>query len=95
MSPGGSGLGRFVARRLVQAVPSVLLISVVSFLVLHLTPGVIVDVLAGEAGAATPEYVEMLRERFGLDAVLLRTMVRQQLAAARGGEIRPTQSPYG
>jgi 4-hydroxy-2-oxoheptanedioate aldolase len=29
------------------------------------------------------------------DAVLLRTMVRQQLAAARGGEARPTQSPYG
>ena len=70
MSPGGSGLGRFVARRLVQAVPTVLLISVVSFLVLHLTPGDIVDVLAGEAGAATPEYVEMLRERFGLDRPL-------------------------
>ena len=70
MSLGGSGLGRFVARRLVQAVPTVLLISVVSFLVLHLTPGDIVDVLAGEAGAATPEYVEMLRERFGLDRPL-------------------------
>jgi peptide/nickel transport system permease protein len=64
------GMGRFLARRLVQAVPTVLLIAVVNFAVLHLTPGDIVDVLAGEAGAATPEYVAMLRERFGLDRPL-------------------------
>src|SRR5260370_36081158 len=44
---------------------------VVTFLVLHLTPGDIVDVLAGEAGAATPEYVAMLRQRFGLDRPLV------------------------
>ena len=55
------GVARFLARRLAQAVPTVLLIVVVNFLVLHLTPGDIVDVLAGEAGAATPEYVAMLR----------------------------------
>jgi len=48
-------------------VPAILLIAVVDFLVLQLTPGDIVDVLAGEAGAATPEYVAMLRHRFGLD----------------------------
>jgi peptide/nickel transport system permease protein len=70
MSLGGAGLARLVARRLVQAVPTVLLIIVVSFVVLHLTPGDIVDVLAGEAGAATPEYVKMLRERFGIDRPL-------------------------
>jgi peptide/nickel transport system permease protein len=63
-------VARLVARRLVQAVPTVLLIIVVSFLVLNLTPGDIVDVLAGEAGAATPEYVKMLRERFGLEQPL-------------------------
>jgi peptide/nickel transport system permease protein len=63
-------LARFLARRLAQAVPTVMLIIVVSFLVLHLTPGDVVDVLAGEAGAATPEYVKMLRERFGLDQPL-------------------------
>ena len=64
------GVARFLARRLAQAVPTVLLIIVVNFLVLHLTPGDIVDVLAGEAGAATPEYVAMLRQRFGLDRPL-------------------------
>ena len=62
-----AGVARFLARRLVQAVPTVLVIIVVNFLVLQLTPGDIVDVLAGEAGAATPEYVAMLRQRFGLD----------------------------
>src|SRR5215470_17900752 len=64
------GVARFLARRLAQAVPTVLLIVVVNFLVLHLTPGDVVDVLAGEAGAATPEYVAMLRQRFGLDRPL-------------------------
>jgi peptide/nickel transport system permease protein len=65
-----AGVARFVARRLAQAVPTALVIIVVNFAVLHLTPGDIVDVLAGEAGAATPEYVAMLRERFGLDRPL-------------------------
>src|SRR4029077_4288719 len=64
------GVARFLARRRAQAVPTVLLIIVVNFLVLHLTPGDIVDVLAGEAGAATPEYVATLRERSALDRPL-------------------------
>jgi peptide/nickel transport system permease protein len=58
---------RFILRRVLQAVPTVLLIIVVNFLVLQATPGDIVDVLAGEAGAATPEYVAQLRQKFGLD----------------------------
>src|SRR5258706_319221 len=66
-----AGVARFLARRLAQAVPTVLVIIVINFLVLHLTPGDIVDVLAGEAGAATPEYVAMLRQRFGLDRPLV------------------------
>src|SRR5215468_11074122 len=66
-----AGVARFLARRLLQAVPTILAIIVVNFLVLHLTPGDIVDVLAGEAGAATPEYVAMLRQRFGLDRPLV------------------------
>ena len=65
-----AGVARFLGRRLLQAVPTILMVIVVNFLVLHLTPGDIVDVLAGEAGAATPEYVAMLRQRFGLDRPL-------------------------
>jgi peptide/nickel transport system permease protein len=52
---------------LAQAIPIVLGIVVLNFLLLHLAPGDAADVLAGEAGSATPEYMAQLRERFGLD----------------------------
>ncbi|MFQ5774499.1 MAG: ABC transporter permease [Kiloniellaceae bacterium] len=58
---------RYAARRLLQAAPIVLGIVVMNFLLLQLAPGDAADVLAGEAGSATPEYMIMLRERFGLD----------------------------
>ncbi|MDX1430962.1 MAG: ABC transporter permease [Gammaproteobacteria bacterium] len=58
---------RYAARRLVQAVPIVIGIVIMNFLLLQLAPGDAADVLAGEAGSATPEYMAMLRERFGLD----------------------------
>ena len=44
-----------------------LAIIVLSFLLLQLAPGDAADVLAGEAGAATPEYMAQLRGKFGLD----------------------------
>ncbi len=57
----------FVARRLLQAVPVLLGIAVLNFMLVRLAPGNPADVLAGEAGSATPEYMAMLRARFGLD----------------------------
>ena len=50
-----------------QAVPVVIGIVVLNFLLLQLAPGDVVDVLAGEAGYATPEYMATLRAKFGLD----------------------------
>ncbi|MBM3950642.1 MAG: ABC transporter permease [Rhodospirillales bacterium] len=61
---------RYIARRLGQAVPIVLGIVVTNFFLLQLAPGDAADVLAGEAGSATPEYMAMLRQRFGLDQPL-------------------------
>jgi peptide/nickel transport system permease protein len=58
---------RYVLRRLLHAVPVLLGIAVVNFLLLQLAPGDAADVLAGEAGSATPEYMAMLRKNFGLD----------------------------
>lgn len=58
---------RYAGRRLAQAVPIVLGIVVMNFLLLQLAPGDAADVLAGEAGSATPQYMAMLREQFGLD----------------------------
>ena len=57
----------FVLRRLAQAVPIILGIVVLNFLLLQLAPGDAATVLAGEAGGAPPEYMVLLRERFGLD----------------------------
>lgn len=60
----------YALRRLAQAVPLVLVIATVNFLLLQLAPGNAADVLAGEAGAATPEYMAQLRKTFGLDQPL-------------------------
>lgn len=45
----------------------VLLVVVLSFLLLKLAPGDAADVLAGEAASATPEYLTLIRSKFGLD----------------------------
>ncbi|MDR0673283.1 MAG: ABC transporter permease [Zoogloeaceae bacterium] len=62
-----SAVFRFLRRRLWQVVPVVFGIALLNFLILQLAPGDVVDVLAGEAGAATPEYMARLRADFGLD----------------------------
>jgi peptide/nickel transport system permease protein len=67
----GSRLARYVVLRLLQAVPVVLGVVVLNFLLLQLAPGDAATVLAGEAGGAPPEYVEQLRARFGLDKPIL------------------------
>lgn len=66
----GSKRLQFAITRLLQAIPVVLGIAVMNFLLLQLAPGDAADVLAGEAGSATPEYMAMLREQFGLDKPL-------------------------
>ena len=78
-------------RRLLQAVPVVFAILMLNFLLLHLAPGDAAQVLAGEAGSATPEYMAQLRQRFGLDrplAVQLLLYVKQMLALDLGFSFR-------
>lgn len=60
----------YALRRLAQAVPTVLVIVALNFLLLQLAPGDAADVLAGEAGSATPEFMAQLRKTFGLDQPL-------------------------
>jgi peptide/nickel transport system permease protein len=61
---------RYVAKRLIQAIPIILAIIVMNFFLLNMAEGDAVDVLAGEAGSATPEYMAELRAKFGLDKPL-------------------------
>jgi peptide/nickel transport system permease protein len=60
----------YALRRLAHAVPTVLAIVVLNFLLLQLAPGDAAEVLAGEAGSATPEYMAQLRRNFGLDQAM-------------------------
>lgn len=65
----------FVVRRLVQLIPVVLAIASFNFLLLHLAPGDAADIIAGQSGHATKEYVDDLRREFGLDRPLVEQYV--------------------
>ena len=60
---------RYVVRRLVQVVPAVASILVVTFAVVHAAPGDPVVAVAGESG--NEEYYAFMREKFGLDRPIL------------------------
>ena len=60
----------YLVRRLLQSVPVIICIAFMNFFLIHLAPGNPADVLAGEAGSATPEYMAMLRAQYGLDQPL-------------------------
>lgn len=66
---------RSVARTVLQALPTVLGVVILNFLLLQLVPGDAADVIAAESGSATAESMAQLRNHFGLDLPLL-----QQLA---------------
>jgi peptide/nickel transport system permease protein len=65
-----AGLPRFFAGRLVKAIAILFAIVVINFLLVHAAPGDPAMVMAGEAGAADPQFIEQLREQFGLDRPL-------------------------
>ncbi|MFF7710952.1 ABC transporter permease subunit [Pseudomonas sp. NPDC007930] len=56
--------------RLLQALPVALMVVVLNFFLLKAVPGDLADVIAGEAGAATPEFMAQLRAQFGDDQPL-------------------------
>jgi peptide/nickel transport system permease protein len=67
--------GTAVRRTAMQALPTMLGIIVLCFLLLHLVPGDAADVLAAENGSATAETMSALRQRFGLDQTMLTQLV--------------------
>jgi len=56
----------YVVRRLLQAVPLILVIILINFVLIHSAPGNPVDFLIGSM-EATPEYIAQLEREFGLD----------------------------
>ncbi len=62
---------RMFRRVAIQAVPTVLGIIALNFLLLNLMPGDAADAIAGMSGSATLETMEALRKTLGLDQSLL------------------------
>lgn len=58
---------RYAGRRLIQAVPVILLIMIGTFLLLKMAPGDTVDALVGDMGGADAQFIERLRIEYGLD----------------------------
>lgn len=57
----------YALRRLIQAIPVVILIMIGTFLLLKLAPGDTVDALVGDMGGADAAFIERLRIEYGLD----------------------------
>jgi peptide/nickel transport system permease protein len=65
-----SARGRYVLNRLLHGLPIIFAIVIVNFFLIRLAPGDAAQVLAGEAGAASAQYMEQIRHQFGLDQPL-------------------------
>lgn len=65
-----SSAGRYILRRIAQGLITVLLLIAVNFLIVHASPGDVVDTLAGGAGSADPAVLKAMREHLGLDQPL-------------------------
>ncbi|WP_424927132.1 ABC transporter permease [Amaricoccus tamworthensis] len=62
-------MGGFIFRRVLYMIPTVFLVSIVTFIIIQLPPGDYLDSLAaemGEAGVDNTAVVEQLREQYGL-----------------------------
>jgi len=67
--PGGL-VARYILYRLVWLVPTILAMAVVTFLVMHATPGSPLDPVAEGANPLSPEAQKNLAEAYGLDKPL-------------------------
>jgi ABC-type dipeptide/oligopeptide/nickel transport system permease component len=73
----------YISQRLLQAVPVLIGISVLSFLMLHLVPGDPVQLFAGDK-PLTPERAAELRHQYGLDRPLVVQYVDYASHTVRG-----------
>ncbi|MDQ3500827.1 MAG: ABC transporter permease, partial [Actinomycetota bacterium] len=60
----------YILKRMVLAVPVLIGISVVVFLLVRLIPGDVIDLMLGTEGSLRPEVREQLRQTLGLDQPL-------------------------
>src|SRR5215217_5221858 len=84
----------YILRRLVQAVPVLIGISLFTFFMAHLVPGDPVQLFAGDK-AISPERAEQLRHQYGLDRPLWTQYADYMSGVLRGdlGKSIRTQRP--
>jgi peptide/nickel transport system permease protein len=75
---------RFLARRLIAFIPTLLGITIIVFTVMHLIPGDTVDAMIGTQFKLTEAQAQALHAYFGLDKPLPEQYVRWLWAALRG-----------
>jgi ABC-type dipeptide/oligopeptide/nickel transport system permease component len=63
-------MGQFIARRLIWLVPTILVMSLLTFTLMHLTPGSPLQPLAANANPLPPETQKNLAHAWGLDKPL-------------------------
>ena len=86
-----SEMSKYLASRLLQTIPTVFLVTVAVFLMLHLTPGDPAEVFLGDK-RSTPELLEKVREDMGLNRPLHVQYLSYMSAALRGDLGRSLQT---
>lgn len=72
----------YSVRRVVVAVPMLLSVAVLTFVLVHIAPGDPAYYLAGDGG--TPAYYTLIRQKFGLDRPLPEQLARYLWTLVRG-----------
>ncbi len=75
-------LRRYVLGRILQLIPVTLVVIVLNFLLIHLAPGDVTLILAGES--ADPAYLAEIRQRYGLDRPFLEQLWRYLVQVGSG-----------
>ncbi len=82
---------KYLVGRLIQAIPTIILVTIAVFLMLHLTPGDPAEVFLGDK-RSTPELLERVREDMGLNRPLHEQYISYMWNALRGDLGRSLQT---
>lgn len=82
MSSYSTSMRRYVAKRALQAFPTILGVIIFNFILIHLAPGSPVTIIAGDL--ATPEYIEMITKQLRLDRPLHEQLFAYIISVAHG-----------
>ena len=64
---------RYIVKRLLQLIPTLLLVSIIVFLMVRIIPGDPITLLYGvsESGGTSEEYLDAMRDKYGLNDPLI------------------------